>query len=324
MLYFQLTHTSDILTIIFGLTSGILTLIGLVAIFIGMNNQQKLQKCRDLLWGLMALPFTKDLDCEELARQVQSHFNMYCDIVDEKTSFTKYVTLLSRFGLLYVGIIWLIGIIFLINTWTFHEIILILLSIVPACFILCSFFYFFGRINNLVEIGDIPQPAQILDTKFHKTGVNILYLTGATLNLTLEEGFHDNKIHMYASMPLSFHNFTVSPFLIALNPKTFEQERLICEEIVSYDEENLKLITKDKLFHRNMFLYCFEVVQFEISEIVRNNPGLTAVDIQLDLNNYFTNIKVNYRASLNEILNISVYNPLFLTPLHYSALRANM
>ncbi|PFU24520.1 hypothetical protein [Bacillus cereus] len=53
--FFKFTELQigSLATIIFGISAGILSLMGLVAIFVSMNSQHKIQKVREIYWDML-------------------------------------------------------------------------------------------------------------------------------------------------------------------------------------------------------------------------------------------------------------------------------
>ncbi len=54
-------HTSDVLAIMFGLTGTIIALVGLIALFISLNTQHILQKCRELYWEMVSISYKEEI-----------------------------------------------------------------------------------------------------------------------------------------------------------------------------------------------------------------------------------------------------------------------
>lgn len=53
-------HSSDMIAIVFGLTGSIMALVGLIAIFVSLNTQHNLQKCRELYWEMVSMSYKEE------------------------------------------------------------------------------------------------------------------------------------------------------------------------------------------------------------------------------------------------------------------------
>ena len=84
------TNQGIILTILFGLSSGILALVGLVSIFISINNQHKIQKARELIWEIMVLPSEKN-NTNHIGKKLFNKLWMYKDLTSDKHDFNKII-----------------------------------------------------------------------------------------------------------------------------------------------------------------------------------------------------------------------------------------
>lgn len=274
-----------------------------------MNNQHKVQKCRDLLWSLTALPHEHNLDYDNLVQKALREFNMYCDISNESNDFTRNITKLCRMGLAYICLVW-ISCIFFLN-WNDIELIYVLNVTIPAIFILIGFFVAFGKLNSLTIIGDIPKGIDLLNTASAKTGETMLVLASSLIRLRIYDIGEEN-LRLCIELPIPFYNFSISPYLIALDPESFSQQTLKCEEINSLGNDYIA-ITEDRLILRNFRFYNSEIYQFQIPKHIINSD-LTTLQIQLDINNSTNYIIVTYSTSLTDIYSIDIYNPLTLTP----------
>ncbi|MDF2715435.1 MAG: hypothetical protein K0R28_2360 [Paenibacillus sp.] len=102
------TNKSDVLAICFGVTSGIMALIGLVAIFVSINSQHSAEKCREILWDLMSIDskLHREISDDE-QKEIKKMLWLYGRII-KHGFFTKAIVVLSFFTLLVVSTIWIV------------------------------------------------------------------------------------------------------------------------------------------------------------------------------------------------------------------------
>ncbi|QOR65796.1 hypothetical protein IM538_18600 [Cytobacillus suaedae] len=169
-------NSANIITITFGLISGVLTLVGLLSIFISLNTQQNVQRCREILWNLKG---------ETSDKEIVKNLELYSDIFIDNNNFTQKVINRTALTLVIVCVIIIIENILLMNslkTHEFHFILLVSLLIVGV------FFIFYRMLSNLKSISkayNLPKLSSLLDTNEDTKGVDTLMLSARTMKLNI-------------------------------------------------------------------------------------------------------------------------------------------
>lgn len=201
---------STILTTAFGVTGGILTLVGLTSIFISLNTQYSVQKCRDLYLRIKGMAFTKD---EQKIINFMEDYHLYKYIMEDgiPERFSRKIISLSIFSITFVLTIWgviLIG--FFPNI--FHTILFF------TTFILLIFFIvFLLRLYNTSKYLDLPQPESFLDVLNGKVNTMSIVKRFIEVNGELigQKYTTEDKgwiVKFYISSPYDFRNLVVMPY----------------------------------------------------------------------------------------------------------------
>lgn len=154
------------ISLIFGVTSGILSLMGLVAIFVSLNSQHKIQKCRELYWEIIENQGNYDLSIYEISEKMTNKIWLYSKIYNSEEKFIKYVILVSQFTIILV--IWLWALIVAFIDGNYLENTLIWISYISGTVILLLFFNILGKLKRGAHIGELPEIKDIFDISKEK------------------------------------------------------------------------------------------------------------------------------------------------------------
>lgn len=181
---FNIDERSDIITAVYGVTSGILTLVGLISIYISLNSQHNIQKAREILWqikeDLIKFYESNTYDSKETCLKVK----LYNEIVDSKTfPFTKFVIWCAKGSLVFVWLTWIT--LCYIRHFQFSGNYLFVITL-GGGFIIVLFYIALTMLGSTHFISGLPKVNELLSIK-HETGdLDTLLLAAVDLNLSIE------------------------------------------------------------------------------------------------------------------------------------------
>ena len=140
-------HSGALITILFGFTSGVIALVGLIAIFVSLNSQQNLQKCRELYWNMSSMSIRDDFT------DFYETFSLYKSIFEEgpKEKFTKQIITTARLSILAVICVWGITSVYVINQFFIGEYIVLILAYLICIYILFRFSLYLDKLKNIMK-----------------------------------------------------------------------------------------------------------------------------------------------------------------------------
>ncbi|MFE8701724.1 hypothetical protein ACFYKX_14055 [Cytobacillus sp. FJAT-54145] len=147
-------------TILFGITAGVLSLVGLLSIFISLSFQHRLEKTRELYWDMVNLPF-EGINTENTIKRMTQHIRQFRKIRGGTDLFTHIVTKVSLFTILFVCLIWSVYVGLVVELGL--EGFLIIISTILAIIILLYFFNILRQISHIDRISDLPKLSNMLD-----------------------------------------------------------------------------------------------------------------------------------------------------------------
>ncbi|BCC60818.1 hypothetical protein OCD85_01220 [Bacillus pacificus] len=217
------------LTIIFGLTAGILGLVGLLAIFISLNSQHNIQKARELYWQLKNFHFEDYLDKvrnlnkrskfsnedqntsntaidmlddiderKNLSNQFTSNFSLYDLTFHNKTNkFTSSIIKLTTQIILLVVFIWFFSILFIFDFKSFQiSYLIILLTFTTIAFFMIRFISVLKKLSTTdAVVEDLPKPENFVKLKkdtFNST-VNLLAILAYSADIRVNKAPYRNN-----------------------------------------------------------------------------------------------------------------------------------
>ncbi|MEK3806103.1 hypothetical protein MHB63_05860 [Bacillus sp. FSL H8-0547] len=223
-MFTNIVINKDATGIVFTFTSSLLTLVGLIAIFISLNTQHILLKVRELYWHIHTLRASFDINIsnDSASNIDDTTKSFYESLVTYKTLYKKDsvmsgVLSVTKWSIIAVLIIWWITIGLLWNSHS-HSISVVtylktdlwLISIV--CLIISGliiwFLVYLWKLDNIPKISSFPSADELTDIEKDKSLISI---GCAFLGLT----YYLNKL--YITMPYVRNEFTESPDLIFKN-----------------------------------------------------------------------------------------------------------
>lgn len=305
---------SNTLTIIFGLSSGILSLVGLTAIFISFNSQHSIQKGRELLWNIISFPLDiKDYSREQNAKTLCHYYWLYKDIIRDSGGFTRKIVLLSQFAILIVCGFWIIGIFLYSYFLDRLQITYILIATVVSIIILLRYGWILGKLSCISKISNLPEYDSLLDANVrHDFNINITALAGigSTLKIT-KKG--DTTYRISIGMALPFINLSAIPKVFAFNteiPFADSVEPIYCEEFKAFSIDGRGYLSLGSDIWYNL-------IEISINEDTRNQANI--VDFQLDFSCSQSYSLVKYSISMVDLIKIGFGESEYLLPNYMGA-----
>lgn len=254
----------NLLTIIFGLTSGILTLVGITSIFISINSQHNIQKVRELIWGITSLPLeANNYTAVSIAEKMCQYYWLYKDIVGTSKNFTKNIIYLSWCAIGLVCLFW-------VSLLYFSPYVLYIIAVGLAVVILILYSWAIGKLNDITEIADLPEYNKLLDgNSYLRMNIHIPALAayGATITVKKRDDFNFNVV---IGTNLPFFNLQVDAIISARNFKT-DYIEVLEEKVIFLDGKGSISIGIPNLW--------YDLTDFNLNNITVNK--IEAIDFQL-------------------------------------------
>ncbi|MBM7570161.1 hypothetical protein [Aquibacillus albus] len=231
---------SEHISIVFGLTSGILTLLGLIAIFVSLNSQHNVEKARETIWELMKYPHkhmefrTNLAKQKEIREEINYHLFIYKNIMSGGRDFTSKIIQISKIIIWAVCIIWLTSLYFVTNKDS-TEFYYILASTVLVILIMLTFIWILTKLKNIPQISKLPSYHELLNCKNKAMNLDMLLLAAMMMQIHIvkskQEGTNTVSYTFFAKFPKPMYGFNVE-----FNPPV---ESAFNEEIVLNDDNPL-------------------------------------------------------------------------------------
>lgn len=207
-------HFGDVLTLVFGVTGGVLALMGLLSIFVSINSQHLIQKLRELVWGIIALTSYRTFDDGFVVESFREKYWFYKQIFErKKTDFTQIIIYVTCFTLFAVIGTWayLLNLIITENSWSAKEIFLTKIAMFGGMFILGGFILILAILSNIRLVSRLPSPESILDVnQTSDSGIDSLKLASMTSKLRVYIRYKNERlIHLFIGSPFEFKNMKV-------------------------------------------------------------------------------------------------------------------
>lgn len=301
-----LQNSSEVITIIFGLTSGILTLVGLASIFISLNSQHKTQYVREILWDLISLPYNfNDYDKTIITKKLFNKIWLYKDITEQRSDFTKIILNITKSSLLIIIFIWTFLLLFLFQRFYLVDFAYVTASIILSSGILLGFIYVLSQINNITKIGNLPSVAEILDASCMETGVNTLTLAAMSIRLKISLTAEE-KLQYTIGLPVPFENFSIKPWINSVEDLP-DQIKVIFNEyeyLVEIKNDNSK-------WNLGSSLFWYDILEIDANTFREKITESTKIQVQLDLYSAQGFVIVQFYIPTSEINNIDYAYPIY-------------
>lgn len=208
-------------SILLSFTSGILSLVGLMSIFISMNSQHNVQRSREILWSLAALPYKKDLFLEKgaIGKEVFRKYILYEQIINEKQDFSKIIIGFAQIALVFCVLVWIIlalDLLVLVGP-LLEKVLLVSGLLVTIIFVLYFVVKILGDLKSTSKVGKLPTVLEIIDADRVNIGLSIITLAAISSCLRII------RSTIYLGFPLPFKNIGINLSVLNFNEKCVQQ-----------------------------------------------------------------------------------------------------
>ncbi|ADU29386.1 hypothetical protein [Evansella cellulosilytica] len=269
-----LAGVSDFIMIILAISTGLLTLVGLISIYISINLQHRIEKAQELLWDLNELSYPIKPK-EYLGYTIIQRLTTYRQIRDKQDDITLKIAKLARNSIYSVSSIWAFIILFSyllldVKLWLF----LIVLGGIVIFFMIkyAETLNMFKGIFNKVKRKEIPTYDDLLNVDID-TDLFTLGLASNNLELCVEK--KGSTYYFYLELPLDFKNIILSKFTIYEYDQRFKEDKLVYEE---HDRQlNQSALNIRKYRHTIVKDVSLTKKRLEVNLIISNNKESIAV-----------------------------------------------
>lgn len=172
-----------------GVTGGVISLIGLIAIFVSLNSQHKIQKCREIYWECIDI-IQENSSCFKIGEELKRKLQKYANVYESAKELDRSIVFGSRTGIIIVLIIWasLIGI---RNDLSVANEIMLNLFLIPIFIVILIFYRILGNLNNLAIIGKLKSTRELLTVEGKHDLRNVLLASNTKFNLNSADANRD-------------------------------------------------------------------------------------------------------------------------------------
>lgn len=172
LLYFQNFKVNDIAniaTILFGVTAGLLSLIGILAVFLVFNTQQRAYKARELYWDLCGMAeISKDID---MPLFIMRKLQFYRMLTKKQNDITFAGISITKQAIITVIIMWnCFSLLWVMNTGGFDS-WFVMINIIIASALLIKFIHSVDALNDILSITHLPSYEHLLDGSIMKPDI---------------------------------------------------------------------------------------------------------------------------------------------------------
>ncbi|MGC7870075.1 hypothetical protein ACPUYX_00935 [Desulfosporosinus sp. SYSU MS00001] len=269
--------SGETIGLLLAINSGILSVVGLITIFISMNSQHSVQYSREILWGIFTLPYRKNLflDKQAIGQEVFRKFILYEQIIKDKNAFLIKIITFSQMVLTFSIIIWTTIVLNLLigNPSLTDKIILLLGLSLALCFIFYFIIKILGDLKNVSKVGQLPTVEELLDADFLANNLNVITLAAVSSRLKVLDS------NIYLGFPIPFKNLRVKITLQQSREKenndtaNSNRSQTLTAQLHSFrklDLKDFKLLDDD---------YCYYLISDLPSLGVSGNSFLATVDL---------------------------------------------
>ncbi|MFD0673065.1 hypothetical protein [Cohnella sp. GCM10027633] len=159
----ETTHDLGLIaSVLFGVTGGLLSLVGFITIFISINSQHVIEKARDTLSDLKGYTYHQTMT-ENPVRHIERLLNKYRSTTENGTN-TKISVFLTIGVILSVGSAWWVFLWYEKSRLSENDFTFLLWTMIGATLIFMLFLYLIFRLLNLKRLGNVPSVDELMDT----------------------------------------------------------------------------------------------------------------------------------------------------------------
>lgn len=160
---FGMGDTSLETTILFGVTAGLLSLIGIVAIYMSMSTQQSIEKAREIIWELQSFLLDEPKSTKRSLDRLKWLKEHYKNLTETGSTSSFMILSVAVLTVNFVGISWLVYSFLIHGNWLFK----IFIGVAALLLILFSFALAF--LLDIKRIGNLPKYDEVFSVNPTKT-----------------------------------------------------------------------------------------------------------------------------------------------------------
>lgn len=202
---------SEVISIVLGISQCLLALVGLTAIYISINNQHNIQKCREIYWELTTIPVSDKISTyvqdKRFAHNIYKKVYSYDLIMTSVSQLTKKILWCSAATLITIAAAWLYLALLYISDIKNIERIYIFLFFAISIILLFEFFCVLKYLDSIPQAAGLPTLSEILDTdNLHSNICSILILG---LSVKMRIWYIKDKCSIRLEMPIPLYNYNM-------------------------------------------------------------------------------------------------------------------
>ncbi|MFZ0446716.1 MAG: hypothetical protein WAM95_19195 [Bacillus sp. (in: firmicutes)] len=191
-------YIDTFISLTLGLVAAVLTLVGLLAIYISINSQHNIEKGRELLWDLKG-----EKKLENIIKQVV----LYSDIVRGNHKYTTKVIRRTTLTILVVILISIMINLFLIPYFPKNLMYFTMGTTAIICLLFISFIILLVNLKNISKVSDLPTPKQLFNADKPKHGIDALSLFAYSLETEIVK--INDSWYLILSTPFNFEGIAI-------------------------------------------------------------------------------------------------------------------
>lgn len=197
--YLVMSKGGENATVLFGITSGILSLMGLLAIFVSITTQQHIEKCRETKWELEELGYRfgrNKLDFIKMGKEYFRLVSAYIRNIEPNDENTKKIIDISRISIVCIVVLWTV----FISTYNFKsekdiffvtDRIMLFFTAVVGIIVLLSFNKILDGLKKVNNFIDLPSAEQISNATLGENSASIYF---AATRISIEVKIQDEDL----------------------------------------------------------------------------------------------------------------------------------
>lgn len=272
--FFTLHNQSDVITVVFGATTGLLTLVGLISIFVAINSQHKVEKARELYWDLAALPYQysgyKD---DKIGKKIYHIFLLYESIIKPAGDFTAKVVVVVKLSIIFVSLAWASILLFLRTTLYLVEYVFIVIVVFGIVILFLAFYSIVDKLLHINRLANLPTTEQLLDADNSHYDAQAISLAGIAMRLKISRKVDGYQVSV--GFPVQFVEFFIKPIITG---SRIGQKKDDLPEIVKWDDDMYRVTKGHYRWWLTSPLHWFDVCEFKMLDCMEN------ISIQMELN----------------------------------------
>ncbi|MBB6452751.1 hypothetical protein HNQ94_001197 [Salirhabdus euzebyi] len=274
-----------VMDILFGVSGGLLSLVGLIAIFVTLNTQYNIEKAREVLWKLReSYQFFDPAEAERKHGEINWLLKQYVKFI----KLDRPIKISIKIGIrtiVIVGVSWYVFLLLSASEFT-NNILLgfIWIVVTLAILLLFQFAYLLNKLKDISAFVNIPSRMNMSDGT-HRLEKDSFDESLAIAELALIDSKFMIQIHKGAFIKLFIYSIRNVKYVKA--HYSFSYENRESKELTSYYVHHEKLIQEDWLEH-DIYITEDESLLYAVHESKENLKDIilehkTNIFIQLDI-----------------------------------------